>query len=249
MQILVLGPLEVRRAGAAVHVGGPHLRAVLAALVLSANHAVPLDRLVWVVWGDTPPPGADATVQSYISRLRHALGAESIHTVDHCYLLVAGCEQIDACRFERLVHQACNHLESEPERAVDESRKAIALWRGPVLGELGDEEFAHLEAIRLEELRLLAVEIETESELLLGRFGESASRLRALVVEYPHRERFWRLLIRALSADNRRFEARDAFREYQAWLADSGLEPDISFEELTGGQRSPVDCQPPETHE
>lgn len=232
MEVLILGPLEVRRGGHPVHVGGPHLRAVLAALVLSANHAVPLDQLAWVVWGDDPPPGSDATMQSYISRLRSTLGAESIHTVDHCYMLVAGCEQIDACRFERLVHVARDHLGSEPEQALEEARRAIALWRGPVLGELGDHEFAHLEAIRLDELRLLAVEIETESEVLLGRLSESASRLRALVVEYPHRERFWRLLVQALSADNRRIEARNAFREYEAWLAESGLEPEVSFDDL-----------------
>ena len=40
----ILGPLEVRRSGRAVPLGGPRQRAVLA-LLLEANWAVPMDRL------------------------------------------------------------------------------------------------------------------------------------------------------------------------------------------------------------
>ncbi len=109
-----------------------------------------------------------------------------------------------------------------------------------MLGHLGDEEFGHLEAIRLEELRLLAVEIETEAELLLGRFSECASRLRALVVEYPYRERFWRLLVRALFSDERRLEAMETYDEYARWMEQSGLEPDITFDQLVSGVASPA---------
>lgn len=235
-EILILGPLEARRGGDLVHIGGHHLRAVLAALVLSANHAVSTDQLAWVVWEDEPPPSVEGTIQSYISRLRHLLGREAILNEDHSYTLVAECEQIDACRFERLVHQAREHLADHPEKALTLSRQAIDLWRGPVLGRLGDEEFGHLEAIRLDELRLLAVEIETECELRLGLCGECASRLRALVVEYPYRERFWRLLVGALFADGRRLEAISAFDEYERWMADSGLESEVTFDELV--QRS-----------
>ena len=235
-EILLLGPIEARRDGQPIHIGGHNVRAVLGALVLSANHAVTADQLAWVVWGDDPPPSAEATVQSYVSRLRHLLGKDSIVTEDHSYTLIAECRQLDACRFERLVHEARARLEDEPAMALEASRAAIGLWRGPVLGQLGDEEFGHLEAIRLEELRLMAVEIETESELRLGLCGECASRLRALVVEYPYRERFWRLLVRALFADDRRIEAMEAFDQYEQWMDSSGLEPEVTFDELVAGQ-------------
>ena len=46
-EILILGPLEARRDGTPMHIGGPHLRALLAALVLSANHAVTVDQQAW----------------------------------------------------------------------------------------------------------------------------------------------------------------------------------------------------------
>lgn len=238
-EILILGPLEARRKGNPLHIGGPHLRALLAALVLSANHAVSVDQLAWVVWGDEVPAGYEGTIQSYVSRLRALLGREAIVNEDHSYILVAECDQLDACRFERLVHEARDRIEREPEQAREIARRAIELWRGAVLGRLGDEEFAHLEAIRLEELRLLAVEIETECELRLGRYSECASRLRALVIEYPYREHFWRLLVPALFADERRLEAMAAFDEYQVWLEKAGLEPEATFDELISAYSSP----------
>ncbi|NNJ47766.1 MAG: AfsR/SARP family transcriptional regulator [Acidimicrobiia bacterium] len=234
-EILILGPVEARRNGEIIHIGGHHQRAVLAALVLSANHSVRADELAWVVWGDDLPSSADGTIQSYVSRLRHLLGADAIVNEDHSYTLVASCEQLDSCRFERLVHEARSLSHDDPAGALEASRAAIELWRGPVLGLLGDEEFAHLESIRLEELRLLAVEIETECELRLGQWGECASRLKALVVEYPYRERFWRLLVEALFKDGRRLEAMASYDEYQRWMAESGLEPQETFDDLVAG--------------
>ena len=56
----------------------------------------------------------------------------------------------------------------------------------------------------------------------------------ALVVEYPYRERFWRLLVQALFVDGRRLEAMTAYDEYQRWMEDSNLEPEDTFDELVG---------------
>jgi DNA-binding SARP family transcriptional activator len=234
-EILILGPVEARRKGEVIHIGGHHQRAVLAALVLGANHSVRADELAWVVWGDNPPASGYNTIQSYVSRLRRLLGSDAIVNEDHSYRLVADCDQLDSCRFERLVHEARELLSDDPAAALEASRAAIGLWRGPVLGLLGDEEFGHLEAIRLEELRLLAVEIETECELRLGQCAECASRLKALVIEYPYRERFWRLLVQALFTDGRRLEAMAAYDDYERWMAKSGLEPEETFDELLAG--------------
>lgn len=232
IEISILGPLEARRGDRQIHIGGHNLRSVLAALVLSVNHAVNADHLMWVLWGDGPPPSGASTLQTYVSRLRHVLGADAIRSEDHSYVLEAACEQVDACRFEQLTHEAQRALATDPEEALETSRLAISLWRGPVLGDLGDEEWAHLESIRLEELRLLAVEIETEAELRLGHCGECASRLQALVVEYPYRERFWQQLVYALYASGRRLESMAAFDHYQDWMAEAGLEPEATFDDL-----------------
>ena len=69
----ILGPLEVRRSGRAVPLGGPRQRAVLALLLLEANRAVSLDRLGEDVWGGDPPGEWANTLQTYVFHLRQAL--------------------------------------------------------------------------------------------------------------------------------------------------------------------------------
>src|SRR5690242_6550909 len=69
----ILGPLEVRRSGRAVPLGGPRQRAVLALLLLEPNRVVSMDRLAEDVWGGNPPQGWARTLQTYVFHLRHAL--------------------------------------------------------------------------------------------------------------------------------------------------------------------------------
>src|ERR671929_174183 len=54
----LLGPLTVSREGTELQLGGPKQRALLAILLLEANHAVSADRLIDALWGDRPPEGA-----------------------------------------------------------------------------------------------------------------------------------------------------------------------------------------------
>jgi DNA-binding SARP family transcriptional activator len=61
-----------------IAVGGPKQRMVLAALAVSAGSSNATDRLVDLVWGDSPPPTARRTLQSYIAGLRTALGSEVV---------------------------------------------------------------------------------------------------------------------------------------------------------------------------
>lgn len=233
-QVRILGPLVVEREGRFVSVGGHQAKVVLAALVIGVNHTVPSDQLAWALWQDSPPPTAHDTIQSYVSKLRHVLGTGAIEREEQSYMLVADGDQIDACRFERLVRQAEQLIGDDPERASHLCRAALGEWRGPVLGAIGDQEFAHLEAIRLSELRLLAVELEVEAELATGRPGEATSRLMALTEEHPYRERLWRLLVHGLIADERRVEARSAYLRYRDALMECGVEVAESFEEFAG---------------
>jgi hypothetical protein len=55
MEFRVLGGLDVRRDGERLDVGASKQRAVLAALLLSANEAVSTERLMQLVWWDRPP--------------------------------------------------------------------------------------------------------------------------------------------------------------------------------------------------
>src|SRR5260370_31647372 len=73
MKFRVLGPLEVTRGDQALALGGAKQRALLAILLLEANHVVGLERLAELLWRDEAPPTSDHIIEVYISQLRRAL--------------------------------------------------------------------------------------------------------------------------------------------------------------------------------
>ncbi len=89
LEISILGPFEVSRAGRRVELGPPQQRALLALLALRPGSIVPLDAIVDALWGDDPPASATKVVQTYVSRLRRVLGAAAIESRDGGYALRA----------------------------------------------------------------------------------------------------------------------------------------------------------------
>ena len=63
----VLGPIEVRRDGQPVALGGPQQRRIVATLLAERGQVVSVDRLVDAVWPDVPPDGARRTVMTCTS--------------------------------------------------------------------------------------------------------------------------------------------------------------------------------------
>ena len=70
-------------------------------LALSAGSAVPVSRLVELVWGDAPPRTAEKTLQSYVVRLRAGLGADAIVRTGAAYRLAVPADAVDVARFRR----------------------------------------------------------------------------------------------------------------------------------------------------
>lgn len=222
--IRLLGPIDVLAASGPVSVGGRQARALLGALAIGAHHAVSIDYLYQVLWGDTRPVSAYNTLQSYVSHLRHILGPEAIVRVDHSYGLMAGSEHIDALVFERLVNAAAETREYA-QRCQSICREALALWRGRPFGDLADHENFRLEAYRLDELRLLAMELSLGADLALGHHELAVGELESAVEENPYREHLWHLLIEALARCGRRVEALRACTRLREELAKVGLAP------------------------
>lgn len=222
-QIRVLGPIEIVASSGAPAAAGARLRTLLAALVISAGRAVPISSLKFVLWGDRPPAAADNTLQTYVSHLRHVLGHDAVVLVDHSYRLDVDVGTIDAVQFERLLTAATDHR-SDHERCRLLCRQALDLWRGRAFGDLADDESFALEAYRLDELRLAAMELALESELGLGRHELIIGELELAVDEHPYREGLWHLLIEALSVSDRRVEALRACERLRQVLAEAGLE-------------------------
>ena len=121
------------------------------------------------------------------------------------------------------------------EERSDALRRALALWRGPPLGDLAFEHFAQAEIARLEELRLAALEQRIDADLASGRHAEVVGEIEALVGRHPLRERLRAHLMLALYRSGRQAEALEAYRSGRLELSEQlGLEP---TEELRGSSR------------
>jgi YVTN family beta-propeller protein len=223
----ILGPLEVEQEGGLLVLGGQKQRALLAVLLLHANEVVARDRLIDELWGEEPPETARTALQVHVSQLRKTLGADRIETRAPGYLLHTEPDAFDLERFERLVGKGRAALAGErAQDAASTLREALSLWRGPPLAELEDAPFAQTERLRLEELRLAALEERIDADLALGRHAELVPELEGLASEHPLRERLRGQLMLALYRCGRQADALETYREGRALLADElGLEP------------------------
>ncbi|HVQ96245.1 MAG TPA: BTAD domain-containing putative transcriptional regulator [Mycobacteriales bacterium] len=234
MALGVLGPLEVTVGGRRVRLPAPRLRALLALLIAHAGQVVSVAALVdglW--WGAEAPPDAERTMRAYVSRLRAALRAGAgglagavVVTRAPGYVLVVEPQAVDAGRFESLAADARQALRGGAAReAADRLAVALRLWRGEAYGEF-DAPGLRAEAVRLERVRLVAVQDRVDADLAVGLGGELVAELEALTGRYPGHERLWGQLMVALYRAGRQAEALAAFRRARRVLVeDAGVEP------------------------
>ena len=232
----ILGPLEARRDGEELGLGGRNQRAVLALLLLQANQVVSIERLAEELYAGATPATAVTQVHRQVSELRRLLdppagrseiGKSVIETRAPGYLIRVATGGLDLYRFESLTGQAAAALDDDdPQTALAALREGLGLWRGPPLADLAYEPFAQAPIARLEELRLAALERRFGAELALGRHSELVAELRDLAAEHPLRERFRELLMVALYRSGRQVEALEVFRTTRRELVQAfGVEP------------------------
>ena len=233
VEFRVLGPLEVGADDGPIELGGAKQRAVLAHLLLRANTVVPADRLIDEVWEDDPPAAARNVLQTYVSRLRKAVGAERLEQKAGGYVLHAEPGEVDLARFEALVDDARRSAAADPDAAVRLYREADALWRGEALADLADQPALRGDIAHLEELRATATEERVVAELSLGRHAELVPELEALTAASPLREGLWAHLMTALYRASRQADALAAYRRARAVLVEEfGLEPSAELRRL-----------------
>jgi DNA-binding SARP family transcriptional activator/ABC-type transport system substrate-binding protein/outer membrane protein assembly factor BamB len=226
VQYRVLGPLEVWDGRRAIPMGGPKQRLVLANLLIRANQVVAAEGLIEEIWGEQPPETGANALQTYVSRLRRALGAGCLESRPRGYVLRAQPEEVDSLRFEALVREARDVLPGDPGAALTKLEEAQALWRGPAFADLAGEPSLRGEIARLEELRLSANEHRVAAELALGRASTVVGRLEVLTDEHPLRERLWAHLMVALYRCGRQGEAVAAYHKAKGVLAEElGIDP------------------------
>ena len=235
MQIRCLGPTGVSEAGQDQPLGGPKQRLVLAHLLIRANQTVPVERLITAVWDDDPPPAARGSLQSYISHLRKALGADTITGHGQGYVLRVAPDQVDSMRFEALADRGRQLRETDATAAAAVFREALDLWHGPPFADLHDVSSLQPEITRLEELRMSVVEDRVGADLDLGRDRELIGELETLAAAYPLRERLWGQLMIALYRAGRQGDALAAYDRARSRLAeDLGVDPSPDLQALHG---------------
>jgi DNA-binding SARP family transcriptional activator/ABC-type transport system substrate-binding protein len=223
----LLGPLEVQRDGRLLALGGPKQRALLALLLLNANEVVSRDRLIDALWGERPPATAQRSLDSYVSRLRTLLGPDRIERRAPGYTIRVSPDELDLRRFEALFERgrvaAASGDAAEASLILGE---ALALWRGHALADLEHDHSLGVEAERLEERRLLALERRIDAEIELGRGSELVGELERLVAEQPFRERLIGQLMLSLYRAGRQADALAAYQACRRRFAEElGLEP------------------------
>jgi DNA-binding SARP family transcriptional activator len=236
VEFRVLGPLELRKGEIPLPLGSEKERALLAILLLNANHTVSRDRLVDGLWAEEAPEKAAKAIQTYVSRLRKVVPRELLRTRAPGYVLELDPEQLDVHRFEQFLAEGQRALaEGSAERASAMLRDGLALWRGPALAEFGSEPFAQSEAARLEELRLSALEARFDADLALGRHRDLVGELELLAARHPLRERVRGQLMLALYRSGRQAEALAVYQDARRRLIDDlGIEPGRALHDLEG---------------
>jgi len=232
LEFRILGPLEVADEGEPLQLSGQKQRALLALLLLDVNRIVSTDRIVDALWGETPPRTAATSLQNFVSQLRKLLGSDVLVTKPPGYQLRIAPEQLDLERFTRLVEES---REEPPVDRAAKLRRALELWRGRPLADLGFEAFAQQEIGRLEELRLAALEDRVEAELEAGRHSDLVGELEAFADEHPLRERLRSQLMLALYRSGRQAEALQIYHDARRVLVDElGIEPSPTLQQLHG---------------
>ncbi|MGH8932748.1 MAG: BTAD domain-containing putative transcriptional regulator, partial [Egibacteraceae bacterium] len=234
MEVGILGPLTVTNEGRPVEIAGAKPRALLAMLAVRAGRVVTAGELVDDLWGDDLPSDPSNALQRLVSRLRKALGPGRVETGPAGYRLDVSPVAVDAVRFERLASEGRAALdEGHVEVAATRLREALDLWRGPALADFTEQRFARPDRLRLESLRIGAVEDLVEANLALGATSTLVAELEALVHEYPLRERLRGQLMRALYRAGRQADALAAYQDARVTLAERlGLDPGPELQRL-----------------
>jgi len=235
VDVCVLGPVEVVGEAGAIQLPAVKQRRLLTALVVDAGKTTAVDVLVDAVWPEAPPSSAAKLVQVYVSQLRKVLvDGVRIETRGGGYSLELDPHALDAARFERLLAEGtAARRDGNPELALSLLGRALALWRGAAYGEFAYDDFARVEAERLEELRMIALEERFEAGLALGRHAELLPELCSIAAEQPLRERLQTQAMLALYRCGRQTDALELYSKARARLRDElGLEPGGELREV-----------------
>jgi SARP family transcriptional regulator, regulator of embCAB operon len=239
----VLGALDVQGPNKRAEPATPKVAAVLSLLLSRPNQIVSTSAIIDEVWGEDAPRSATATTQTYIYQLRKFLRDldELVDDAEDCldtrppgYVLRLAPGQLDAVELEDRAREGRSLIdEGRDEEAAETLRAAIALRRGPVLGNVCHGPVLRAYVTKLEETLLRARELYVQAQFSLGRHREMVSELAAMAQLYPLNEWIHGRLIHALTWSGRRADALRAYRQLRHNLTEElGIDPSPELQRL-----------------
>lgn len=185
--------------------------------------------LAEALWGADPPPSARNTIQGYVKNLRKSLGTLSgrLATRSPGYLIEVDSGELDLDEFTALRDQASRAADSgDWAQAAHLYARALGLWPGEPLPDVGSEYLRRTELPRLSELRQSVLEARIDADLRTGEHQAIVAELRGLVAAHPLRERLTELLMLALYRSGRQGEALEEYQQAVYRLREElGIDP------------------------
>ncbi len=229
VEIRVLGPVSLTADGREIPIRSPKQRVILAMLALSPR--VTVDDMADALWRDSAPASVGATIHTLVSRLRRTLedagGGITIQSEGAGYVMNVDPTWVDAHSFEAYSATGRRALAAgSPDQAAASLRDALSLWRGAVLDDVSDRDFALSHIAHLDEARLRTTEQLAEAELAGGHASAALDVLEPAIARQPFRECLRALEMVALYRLGRQADALAAFQALRRCLAEElGLEP------------------------
>ncbi|MFF2045440.1 BTAD domain-containing putative transcriptional regulator [Kitasatospora sp. NPDC058170] len=259
MEVRVLGALGVRVCGVSVVPSASKPRQVLGLLALRADQVVSAGVLAQELWGGRPPRSARTTVQTYVLQLRDLIARALVEgsgsgvgasgsgsgvgvgcakdvlvTSPGGYMLNSGGGLVDVREFERLAGLGYRAMDGGDfpggARLLGE---ALGLWGGGAFEDVVVGGVLGVEARRLEETRLCALDQRIEADLRLGRHRVLLAELTVLVERYRTHENLHGQFMVALHRSGRRGEALEVYARLRGTLVrELGMEPSVYLRRL-----------------
>ena len=236
-RVQLCGRLVVDLGGRRLEAGLPGRQgcALVALLTLERPRVLTRDALVDALWGERPPPAADAALSALLSKLRRALGPERVRGRGEVWLDLPAGVSVDVEEALEALERADAELRrGDPHAAYGPAFAArYILERGLMPGH--DAPGLDAWRRRLGEDFLRALECSAEASLRVGgsELPSAEAAARALIAAAPYRQCGHRLLVETLAA---RGEVPEALRAYEflrrALRDELGVAPGPELREL-----------------
>ncbi|WP_290800823.1 BTAD domain-containing putative transcriptional regulator [Herbiconiux sp.] len=231
VRVAVLGPVAVRNAAdELVEPAGQRGKALIVALALASPRPVSGERLTDDIWGDEPPRGARAALQTLVSRIRSSLGDDLIESLPSGYRLAVPGDTIDLLRGERLLAEA---RDVPAAIALAATQSALRLWRGDPGADLAAPALADALRERADHARAAIETVRATAALDSGQPTIAEEIARTLCRRSPFDDSAHLLLMRALDALGRSTEAVSVYADFRRRVQDAfGTSPDRDLQQL-----------------